>query len=241
MHVVYLSYPSVRIVSRIFWRKILAKPLLAFHACQRKKRRREIIFLKNRASLFTLKVGLVCCLRIYLTYLYMSYTKNIMLAGIAALVVTTSWFTAFADENMSGETSVTSTALPTSTGANTQTPTANSTKRGTFDFKKILPAMQAREDAIALSWVKEYEAKQAALLNRRASLTSAYNLTDNKAVRSAVREAHKAYYDAITLARKNSRAERKAAWDTFNNAVKALRVPTTSRVEGVSESSKDQE
>jgi hypothetical protein len=142
---------------------------------------------------------------------------------------------------MVGDSSVIPTVLPTSTGASTQAPTANTTKRGTFDYKKVLPAMQAREDAIALSWVKEYEAKQAALVIRRASLTSAYNLTDNKAVRSAVREAHKAYYDAITLARKTGRAERKAAWDTFNNAVKALKVPTTSRMEGVSESSEDQE
>ena len=65
---------------------------------------------------------------------------------------------------MVGDSSVMPTVLPTSTGASTQAPTANTTKRGTFDYKKVLPAMQAREDAIALSWVKEYEAKQAALV-----------------------------------------------------------------------------
>lgn len=171
----------------------------------------------------------------------MSYTKNIVLAGIVALVVTSSWSYAFANETLANDLPLTTSNPLTATGADTQTPAPVIPKKAAFDYKKILPALEIRENAIATSWVKEYEAKQKALLDRKNSLISAYNLSDNKAVRSAVRQAHKTYYDAIALARKSGRAERKSAWETFNNAVKALRVPTASRVEGTSESSKDQE
>lgn len=171
----------------------------------------------------------------------MSYSKNFLLASVAVIAVTSVSLNAFADEAMLVDTAPISNMTPAANVTTVERPLLNSVKKSAFDFKKLLPALEAREDAIANSWVTEFEAKQLALLNRRISLTNAYNLADNKSVKIAVKAAHKAYHDAVELARKNGRAERKAAWETFNNTVKVLRVTTSNRVEGTVESSKDQE
>lgn len=169
-----------------------------------------------------------------------------MLAGIAAIAVTTGSMSAFADEVTTGTGTATvgvptASVVPTAVGTGVERPTTTPDKKTAFDFKKIIPAMQAREDAIANSWVTEFEAKQLALLNRRIALMDAYNMTDKKMIKSAVKAAHKAFHDAKSAATKNGIIERKAAWETFRKEVKALKTPVTNQVEGMSESSKDQE
>jgi hypothetical protein len=143
----------------------------------------------------------------------MTYTKKILLAFMAMAIASGSSFTAFADndEENQKEDPVQKTVV-------------RKVQR-TYDYSQLIAPMEAREDAIASSWVAEFEANGTALLQRREELTAAYALTETKAVKAAVKAAHKKFREAKNDSRKQGIAERKLAWETFNKAVKSLRVP----------------
>ncbi len=175
----------------------------------------------------------------------MSYSHKLVLAGLTLAIASGSSFSAFADSNTtedsSSPTSIVNAVPPAVPKQKTVRAPKVKTVKAPFDYTKLVAPLEAREDAIAASWVKEFESNGTSLLARKTALTAAYNLTDAKAVKAAVKAAHENFRTTVKQARKDGIAERKLAWDTFNKAVKALKVPVTGNAEGLAESSKDQE
>lgn len=155
----------------------------------------------------------------------MSYShKKLALSAVTLVLAVGSSVTAFADNAAE--------ATPTTTSV---TPVVAAPTKVVFNFSQVVAPMQTREDAIANAWAKEFEALGAALSDRRTELTNAYALTNQKDVKAAVKAAHKKYHDAVKQARKESVADRKAAWNTFNKTVKAMKNPAPTTIEGLVE------
>lgn len=155
----------------------------------------------------------------------MSYShKKLALSAVTLVLAVGSSVTAFADNEV--ETTSTTTAT---------TPVVTTAPKVTFSFSQVIAPMQIREDAIASAWAKEFEALGVALSDRRTELTNAYSLVNKKEVKAAVKAAHKKYHDAVKSARTESVKDRKAAWDTFNKTVKAMKNPAPASIEGLVE------
>lgn len=155
----------------------------------------------------------------------MSYShKKLALSAVTLVLAVGSSVPAFADNDAK--------VTPTTTVAS---PVATSSTKVSFDFSQVIAPMQIREDAIANAWAKEFEALGDALFDRRTELINAYALTSTKEVKAAVKAAHKKYHNAVKKARMESVSDRKAAWDTFNKTVKAMKNPAPNSIEGLIE------
>ncbi len=102
-------------------------------------------------------------------------------------------------------------------------------------------AVDVREGAV-LTARTNYNAKViAAITTRRASLKAAYLIANNNDRRIALKAAVDVYVKAMADARASYRTDTKAAWKTFNDAIKACNLSAGVRVKAETDRDNDKD
>lgn len=105
--------------------------------------------------------------------------------------------------------------------ANAQTPTAS--PKPTVDVSCVKRAVDSRESKLGTAFSAFSSSITSAYSTRRSALSTAYDVTDKKARREAIRKAFSVFKDSAKKARNDFRSTRESAWKTFETERKACK------------------
>ena len=128
------------------------------------------------------------------------------------------------------------TALPTAAFAQTATTTTSTPPFGggltAEQLACVKTAVEKRENSLIATLDSFYASMKAAFETRKTELLAAWSITDGKERRKARTEAWKKFNKTFKDSLKKHRADRAAAWRTFEQDARNCKVPATGEPKG---------